>query len=67
MCEHCNLEEYTGENIPVNIKVDGTKQHYEVYLEDDIDNGQISLVINGTFSELKLKVKYCPICGNKLS
>lgn len=67
MCEHCNLEESSGENLPLMIQVDGTKQHYEVYLLDDIENDQYSLVVNGTFSELRIKINYCPVCGKKLN
>lgn len=67
MCRYCDLENYHGEDLPVEVKVDGTKQHYEVSIADDIDNEQFSLVINGTFSELKIKIHYCPMCGNALS
>lgn len=67
MCKHCDLEDYHGEDLPVEVKIDGTKQHYEVSISDDIDNEQFSLVINGTFSELKIKIYYCPMCGKELS
>lgn len=66
MCQYCNIEDYYGEDIPFNTVVDGTKQHYEINVLDDLDYDRKSLVINGTFTELRIGIDYCPFCGNKL-
>lgn len=66
MCKYCEIEDYSGENIPFDIKVDGTKQHYEVSILDDLDYGQTSLQIDGTFSDLRIKILFCPMCGKRL-
>jgi hypothetical protein len=68
MCKYCDKEETENECevIPLDIKVDGTKQHYEVSIIDDLDYEQVSLQVNGTFSDLRIKINFCPMCGKKL-
>ncbi|WCK57504.1 hypothetical protein PP175_25905 (plasmid) [Aneurinibacillus sp. Ricciae_BoGa-3] len=66
MCKYCDLSEATGENLPLEVKTDGTKQHYEAFILDDVEYEQFSLNICGTFSDLRIKVHYCPMCGKKL-
>ncbi|PLS19524.1 hypothetical protein CVD28_03660 [Bacillus sp. M6-12] len=68
MCKYCEIEEceYEGELIPFDKKVDGTKQHYEVSILQDIEYEQMSLRIDGTFSDLRIKIKFCPMCGKEL-
>jgi hypothetical protein len=66
MCEYCTIEDYVGEIIPFKVKVDGTRQNYEIYILDDLDYEQYSLTIDGTFSEIRIGIKYCPMCGRSL-
>lgn len=60
------MEEGSGELIPFETKVDGTKQHYEMSIIEDIENEQMSLQIYGSFSDIRIKIHFCPMCGRKL-
>ena len=66
MCEHCNIEEYSGEVLLHEIEVDGTDQNYEIYILDDLDGGYYTLCVDGTFSDIRIKINYCPACGREL-
>lgn len=66
MCRYCNLEAYVGEDLLFKVMIDGTKQHFNIYLLNDVQNEQFSLKINGTFTEIVIKVQFCPMCGKQL-
>lgn len=67
MCKYCGLENYTGENLDYDVEVDGSKQDYEIFVLDDLDYNRYSLNILGTYSDIRVKINYCPMCGNKLN
>lgn len=66
MCQYCDIENYTGENLDYDVEVDGSKQDYEIFILDDLEYDRQSLSILGTYSEIRVKINYCPMCGKKL-
>lgn len=66
MCKYCDLSEYWGEDLPFEKVVNGKDGHYEITILDDVRYEQFSLVIDGTFIDLRVEINYCPICGRKL-
>lgn len=67
MCKYCNVDNYSGELIPFVKMVDGTRQHYEISLIEDLRNEGIYLQFLGTLSDIRVMIKYCPMCGCELN
>lgn len=69
MCNYCDFEypehEYDGEELKYEIKVDGTKQYYKITIHEDYEYDHF-INIQGTYSNILIPIKYCPICGKKL-
>ena len=66
MCEYCNTSSCC-ENIPLEILIDGKHQYFEVDIFYDLDRDDTTLRIDGTHTDVRVKINYCPMCGNKLT
>ena len=66
MCEYCNIKDYNGEDLIISKMIDGAKQHFEIYLLDNVETDKYNLYITGVHTSLEIEIKYCPICGRKL-
>lgn len=66
-CEYCDFEDWKGKDFNfIGKTIDGKNQNFEVYLLDDPELEERVIFVNGTHTELSVKIHYCPICGREL-
>lgn len=65
-CQHCDIQEYTGGTFKFIKNIDGGHQHFEVFIYDSPEDECFVLSIDGTFTELRIPIYFCPHCGCKL-
>jgi len=65
-CEYCTFKDYLGKEFIRISEIDGLNQYFEIQLIDSVENDCIILLIDGTNTNIEIKIKYCPYCGRKL-
>ncbi len=65
-CNFCDFSEYVGDCFRFCKNIDGGHQNFEVYLYDSPEYEGKIININGTFTDIKISINYCPMCGRKL-
>lgn len=71
MCDYCNFGEseeneyYGSMALDMDIKSNGTKQNFEIYVHEDYEYDHF-IHIDATFTDIFVPIKYCPKCGRKL-
>lgn len=69
-CNYCDfdyqLANYAGKEIKPHKSIDGSRQDIEIQLAVDGEYECTSIVIDGTFIDIRIEIKYCPMCGKKL-
>ena len=63
---HMNNDEYVGDLFELTTNIDGGSQYFEAYIFDSPEDECHVLEINGTYTELRFEINFCPICGRKL-
>lgn len=65
-CAYCATGDYTGDSLPLAKNIDGGKQGFDMYIFDSPENESHVLVVDGTYTELRVVINFCPICGRPL-
>jgi len=66
MCNYCDLSEYVGDKFKFFKFVDGNEQFFEAYILDSPEDECKVLQIDGVYTDLRIEIKHCPMCGKKL-
>ncbi len=68
MCSYCNDKNAfnRGELFKLAQNIDGGKQYFEVCIFDSPEDECKVLEIDGVFTDLRIEIDYCPMCGRKL-
>jgi hypothetical protein len=66
MCNYCDFSDYRGEIMPMCKNIDGAKQDFEVGVFSSPEDECCVLEVSGTHTELRIEIKYCPMCGRML-
>jgi len=68
MCKYCEVDHYCG--IGADIKPDELvspkDESIEICLFDSPDDEHFVLLIDGSFTTIKMMINFCPICGRKI-
>jgi hypothetical protein len=65
-CKYCKLDEYVGEKFDTCKFIDGSDQLFEMWLFDSPEDECKVLQLDGTHTDVRVPIKYCPFCGRKL-
>lgn len=66
MCGYCDTTDYSGEPIPLIILIDGKGQYFEVDIFYDLDRDETTLRIDGTHTDVRININFCPMCGKEI-
>lgn len=66
MCHYCNTSDYRGELFDFLEYIDGGNQNFELCIFDSPEDECHVLEIDGCHTDIRIKINYCPICGQKL-
>ena len=67
MCEYCEVDDCgVGENLTLDKCLLPKNDAVEVYLFNSPDDEHFVLMIDGSFTEIKMKVNFCPVCGREI-
>ena len=59
-------DEYVGEKLKFVKNIDGSQQNFELYVFDSPEDESYVLQMDGIYTDLRIEINFCPICGRKL-
>jgi hypothetical protein len=62
-CSYCCFDGYMGKQFSSTKSIDGARQNFEIYLFDSPEDEAVVLNINGTHTDVRIYINYCPMCG----
>lgn len=66
-CKFCNTNDiYRGKLLPMCKHLDGSKQRFGICVFNSPEDECYVLEICGAHTDLRIEIKYCPMCGRKL-
>jgi len=66
ICEYCDTIDYRGSLLKLSKNIDGKNQYFEICIFDSPEDECHVLEIEGIHADLRIDIKYCPMCGKKL-
>lgn len=66
MCIYCDVSEYRGELLPLCKNIDGKHQGFELSIFSSPEDECCVLEVNGAHTDLRIEIKYCPMCGSRI-
>jgi hypothetical protein len=65
-CEYCDFGDYRGKEFKKVRNIDGGYQNFEICLFDSPEDECAVLEIGGGFTDIRVEINYCPMCGGKV-
>ena len=65
-CDYCEMNNWTGEYLPLIKNIGEKRQNLEVYIVDTPDYECRALQIESIYLDIMVEIKFCPMCGRKL-
>lgn len=65
-CEFCDVSDYHGKELPKIRNIDGGKQNFELTVSHDPEDECFTLIVDGTFTDVRIEIEFCPKCGRRL-
>ena len=67
-CKYCQIRngESCGELFDLSKNIDGGKQNFEICLFDSPEDEGFVIDIGGVYTDIRIDINYCPMCGRKL-
>jgi hypothetical protein len=65
-CDYCDTSDYRGKLFDTCKNIDGGKQCFEVGIFDSPEDERHVIEISGMYTEVRIEINYCPMCGRKI-